>query len=136
MKICKVKCSKLECWKDTNLDELRKMQLQDLWLELNQRRTSGSLVSENEIIKNVTLKVISSLFCAWPAIFVCAVQCKQFQLWARWRKTSECLNQRDISWTLYFLWKSFVSSTCDEKEANKANNPEIGITILVWKYRM
>ena len=69
----KVKCSKLVRRKDINWDKLRKMQLQDLWLELNPRRTSESLVSENEIeslvseneiIKNIILKVISILFCA------------------------------------------------------------------------
>ena len=91
----------------------------------------------------VSLKVISSPFCAWPARFGLwgaledfmkwHVQCKQFSE-QDGVKLGEWSSQRDISWTFfYFFWKGFVSSTSDEKEANKTYNPEIGITILVWK---
>ena len=44
---------------------------------------------------------------------------------------------KDISSTFfYFFWKGFVSSTCDEKEANRAYNLERDINIFVCKYRM
>ena len=64
------------------------------------------------------------------------LQCKQFFNWARWRKIRRVIRfGGDISCAFFnFLWKGFISSTSNEKEARKAYNPERGIAIFVCKY--